>query len=70
MKLQNREWKMHQYLQTNPILGITKMTSHPWENEANNQKHGMKTHTGSSGCLRELTSRKNGEENMKNMKAW
>ena len=40
------------------------MTSHPWENESNNQKHGMKTHTGSSGCMRELTLRKNGEENM------
>ena len=49
---------------TNPIHGITKMTSHPWENRANNQKRGMKTHTGSYGCLRELTWRKNGEENM------
>ena len=48
MKLQKREWKMHQQLQKreedNPILDITKTTSHPWENEANNQKHGMKTH--------------------------
>ena len=32
------------------------------------KKCGMKTHTGSSGCLRELTWRKSGEENMKTWK--
>ena len=67
MKLQKHERKMHQQLQK-----CEENQPNPWHykndlpsmgNEAN-QKWGMKTHTGSSGCLRELTWRKNGEENI------
>ena len=48
MKLQKHEWKMYQQFQKReeyyPIPGITKMTSHPWENEAK-QKNVEGKHT-------------------------
>ena len=70
MKLQNREWKMHQRLQRheenqpNP-WHCQKTTSHPWENEANNQKMcNENTHRKFWMPERAWREGKMGEENM------
>ena len=59
MRLEKREWKMHQQLQkreeNQPNPWHYKNDLHPWENKDTNQKHLMKTHTRSFRFLRELT---------------
>ena len=63
---------MHQQLpkreEDNPIPGTTKTTSNPWENEANNQKRGMKD-TGKTPAAPQNV-KENGEEKMENVDAW